>query len=211
MDAVHDTLNLWLIEYGSLTLFFLLALGIVAFPVPEETLMVFAGILMSNGKLNVPYTILAALGGSLCGITMSYVLGRTAGNYVTHKYGKWLGLTEEKLQKAHYWFEHYGKWSLFVGYFIPGVRHFTGLIAGTTNLDFRQFMLFAYCGGLFWVTTFLSVGYFFGEYALTLYHKFEEIELNADWITLGLMGLLLAYILFIGVRYYWKKEPPLPK
>ena len=201
-------------EYGSMTLFVLLALGIVAFPVPEETLMVFAGILMGSGKLNIPYTILAALGGSLCGITTSYVIGRTAGSYFTHKYGKWMGLTEEKLQKAHYWFERYGKWSLFVGYFIPGVRHFTGLIAGTTALDVRQFMLFAYTGGIFWVSTFLSIGYFFGEYALTLYEKFENIEIKADWIVLGLMAILLVYVTYMVVRHCNDEKgakPPEPK
>lgn len=196
-----DTLLNWTAQYGSGTLFILLALGIIAFPVPEETLMVFAGILMANGKLHIHYTIIAALGGSLCGITVSYFIGRTAGSYVTHKYGKWMGLTEERLQKAHEWFEYYGKWSLFVGYFIPGVRHFTGLIAGTTALDFRYFMLFAYTGAVLWVTTFLSVGYFFGEYALAAYQNFTEIEVSADWITLGLLAAFILYVGYLALRH----------
>lgn len=198
---LHDSLTVWLLEYGSISLFVLLALGIIVFPVPEETLMVFAGILMGNGTLHIPSTILAAMLGSLCGMTMSYIIGRTAGSYFTHKYGKWMGLTEDRLQKAHYWFERYGKWSLLVGYYIPGIRHLTGLVAGTTALDVRQFMIFAYIGGVFWVATFLSIGYFFGEYALTLYKKFETIELDADWIVVGLMSVLLIYVTFIVVRH----------
>jgi membrane protein DedA with SNARE-associated domain len=195
-------MTLWLTNYGSITLFVLLALGIVAFPVPEETLMVFAGILMGSGKLGIPSTIIAAFAGSLCGITTSYVIGRTAGSYFTHRYGKWLGLTEAKLERAHYWFEHYGKWSLFVGYFIPGVRHFTGLIAGTTALDLRQFILFAYTGGIFWVSTFLSIGYFFGEYALTMYASFEKFELNADWVVVGLLVIIVMCGAYAAFRHF---------
>lgn len=202
----YEALTLWITQYGSITLFFLLALGIVAFPIPEETLMVFAGILMASGKLQIHYTIAAALGGSLCGITVSYLIGCTAGSYVTHKYGKWMGLTEEKLEKAHAWFEHYGKWSLFVGYFIPGIRHFTGLIAGTTSLDIRQFMIFAYTGGLFWVLTFLSIGYFFGEYATAAYQRFGQIELNVDWITLGVLALVVLYVVYFVIRHFREKS-----
>jgi membrane protein DedA with SNARE-associated domain len=88
-----DTLSLWLNEYGSITLFVLLALGIVALPVPEETLMVIAGILMRKGELQIPGTMLAAYLGSMVGITGSYIIGRTAGKFLVHKYGSWLGLT----------------------------------------------------------------------------------------------------------------------
>lgn len=203
MDSVlsHETLTYWLLHYGSITLFILLALGIVAFPIPEETLMVFTGILMSSGKLPIPPTILAALGGSLCGITISYLLGRTAGSFMIHKYGSWMGITEERLQKTHAWFEHYGKWSLFVGYFIPGVRHFTGLVAGTTALSFDQFMLFAYTGGFFWVTTFLSLGYFAGDSIIALQKNFAALELGADWASLGLIAL---FLLCIGCLAIWR-------
>lgn len=205
MDFTLDQFTNYLAVYGSITLFVLLALGIIALPVPEETLMVFAGVLMSAGKLNIPYTVLAALGGSLCGITVSYLIGRTAGSYLIHEYGKWMGLTEAKLQAAHNWVEHYGKWSLFAGYFIPGVRHLTGVIAGTTGLDARQFMLFAYTGGFFWVMTFLSVGYFFGDYAFLLYDKLAALEF-IDTAVLGLSALFLLYFGYIVLCHFKEKD-----
>lgn len=82
-----ETFSLWLMQYGSFVLFILLTVGIIALPVPEETLMVIAGILMHKGKLAIPSTVLAAFLGSLCGITVSYWLGRTAGQYLITKYG----------------------------------------------------------------------------------------------------------------------------
>lgn len=204
MEALHDFFLSWLVQYGSITLFFLLALGIIAFPVPEETLMVFAGILMSNGELRIAPTILAALAGSITGITISYMLGKTLGHFFLHKYGGWVGIKTKHVDAAHSWFEHYGKWSLFIGYFIPGIRHFTGFTAGTTDLEFRHFALFAYVGALFWVSTFLSIGYFFGHVWLAL---FKDIEIGLEsTTTLVVLGIALGVLAFYFIRKKYKSR-----
>lgn len=200
MDYLPDieTLSVWLLHYGSLVLFILLALGIIALPVPEETLMVLSGILMSQGHLYILPTILAAFGGSMTGITVSYLVGRTAGNYLILKYGRWVGIKEYHLEKVHHWFERFGKWALFIGYFIPGVRHLTGLSAGTTSLEYHLFALFAYTGAIAWVSTFLSIGYFFGEKWLAY---FENIEIKGidDYIVIAII-LVLAVAGFLLLR-----------
>jgi len=195
MDFLPDieTLTQWLLYYGSFSLFLLLALGIVALPVPEETLMVLAGLLIRNGTLPMIPTIAAALGGSICGITISYIIGRTAGYYFFHKYGPWIGLKESHLQRVHQWFERYGTWALLIGYFIPGIRHITGLTAGASELEFPRFALFAYLGALLWVTTFLSIGYFFGNYGINL---LEHLEIGGDEILFGALILIVVVLLF---------------
>lgn len=198
----HNALSLWLLQYGSIALFILLALGIIALPVPEETLMVIAGVLICRGELHPTSTAVAALAGSITGITVSYIIGRTLGSYVIHHYGSWVGITEERFQRAHGWFEHFGKWSLFIGYFVPGIRHLTGFTAGTTELEFRHFALFAYSGALFWVTTFLSLGYFFGNYWLT---AFQALEMELD--VLLIMGGILLVVGGIGY-IIWKRWKP---
>ncbi len=203
MDCLleNDILVNWLLQYGGLALFFLLAIGIVALPVPEETLMVLTGLAMHSGKLPITSTIIAAYGGSICGITMSYWLGRTAGVYFFHKYGKWLGIREKQLQKVHIWFEHWGKWTLLFGYFIPGVRHFTGFTAGTTDLEYKHFALFAYTGAIFWVSTFLSIGYFFGNYCFAV---LKGLELSGEEIVIG--SIVLACGGYIAYRYIKRKR-----
>ena len=196
MDVVTpetSLFSLWLIKYGSFALFLMLSLGIIALPIPEETLMVVAGILMQKGKLNIPLTILFSYGGAMCGITVSYFLGRTAGSYLIQKYGAWVGITRARLEKAHYWFERLGKWLLLVGYFIPGVRHFTGFSAGTTYMKFSHFALFAYTGAFLWVSLFLSLGYFLGNYCLSFYNELEDIDILA--IVIALIAVILAVYL----------------
>lgn len=198
MDCLitNDTLAHLLLDYGSIVLFFLLVLGIIALPIPEETLLVFAGALMAKGLLHPPSTILAAGAGSICGITISYLLGFTGGHYLVQKYGKWVGITLHRLEQAKDWFTHFGKWSLFIGYFIPGVRHFTGFTAGTAKVEYHLFSLFAYSGAVVWISTFLSLGYFFGDVCFSF---LEEIDFKVV-MGVGIFALLVvAYVI-------WKKK-----
>lgn len=192
----YESLTHWLLNYGSFSLFILLALGVVALPVPDETLMVLSGILMRSGELPFFSTILASYAGSMSGITLSYLLGRVAGSLILHRYGKLFGLTAEKFEKVHIWFEHYGKWTLTFGYFIPGVRHLTGFAAGTSGLEYPTFALFAYFGAAIWVSVFLSFGFFLGPYWVHIIALAEQLS---DYTLFGIaFTALLLYFL-------WKK------
>lgn len=158
-----ETVLGWVSSYGAISLFFLLMLGIVGLPVPDETLLVFSGYLIYSGRLDPVFTVVCAALGSMTGISVSYWLGRTFGYKVIHKYGPRFHLTEERLARVHNWFERIGRWTLFVGYYIPGVRHFTAVVAGASELEPHVFARFAYSGAAVWVGTFLSLGYFLGD------------------------------------------------
>lgn len=162
MDSFFQSASEWILHYGSFALFCLLALGIVGLPVPDETLLVFVGVLIAKGKLPLVTTFLSAFLGSALGITLSYLIGFATEKLFIEKYGPWIGLTEKKIQKVRHWFDKIDKWVLFFGYFIPGVRHLTGYIAGTTQMSYKRFMLYAYSGALVWCITFLTIGYFSG-------------------------------------------------
>jgi len=153
----------WVSTYGYSAIFVLLVLGIVGVPVPDETLLISAGYLVSRGRLHPAGAFFAALAGSWCGVSLSYLIGRTLGLGAVHRFGKYMHLTEDRLAKVHRWFERAGHWALFFGYFILGIRHVTAIVAGTSKLEFRSFALYAWSGGVFWVATFIGLGYFFGE------------------------------------------------
>lgn len=150
----------WLIEYGGPILFLMLVLGIVGLPIPDETLLTLSGWLIAKGQLNLVPTVIFAIAGSICGITISYWLGRNTGTWLLKRYGPRFKFTEKRIQHVHGWFERIGKWSLLVGYFVPLVRHLTGYVAGTLELPFREFAIFAYAGAVIWSLSFLSLGYF---------------------------------------------------
>lgn len=180
-------------HYGDLALFFFLAFGIVGLPIPDETLLTFTGLLIAEHKMPLIFSFLAAYFGSIAGITISYLLGRTAGKFLIEKYGFIFGVTHKKIQRVHNWLERIGKWTFFFGYFVPGIRHLTGFVAGSTQVHFRIFALFAYFGALLWVTIFLALGYFFGASIFNLVQRIDRTIFIAVIIILVLFGL---YYLF---------------
>jgi uncharacterized membrane protein YdjX (TVP38/TMEM64 family) len=177
-------------HYGYAAIFLLLCAGIVGPLIPDETILVLAGVLIHKGTLSALPAAASAWAGSLCGITVSYYLGRRGVVYALRK------LAGPHMQKAHEWFERYGRWTLFFGYFLAGVRHFTALIAGSTELPFREFAVFAYPGGIVWVATFLSIGYFVGDQWPRLEHLVHGSALAAT-VALAAGGLLL---------WWWKRR-----
>ena len=153
----------WILQYKYLGIFGLLALGIIGLPIPDETLLVFLGFLIYQRRLLLLPTLLAAFLGSVSCISVSYFLGRTFGLYVLHRFGPRVGLSAARVERVHQWFEQVGKWTLTIGYYVPGLRHLSALIAGSSKLEYPLFALFAYPGALLWVATFVFLGNFLGE------------------------------------------------
>ncbi len=149
--------------YGYAGLFALLMLGIVGLPIPDEWLLIFAGYLVYKGFFHAVPALATAIAGSICGISVSYGLGRTLGSFVVRRLGRWLHGSDESMGRVRAWFDRTGRWSLLVGYFVPGVRHLAGLVAGTSKLRFRDFAVFAYGGAAIWSVCFVAVGYFSGK------------------------------------------------
>ncbi len=187
-------------QYGHVALFFLLVLGIVGLPVPDETLLTFCGYLIYTGHLHFFSTLVVAFAGSACGITISFIIGRTGGLFLIHKYGHYVHFTPERLLRLHRWFERVGLWGLFIGYFIPGVRHFTAVVAGTSELEYPVFAVYAYGGALVWVTTFLSLGFFLGDQWSRLGAQIQE---RGEVVVAVVVA---AALLFCGISYWWKRR-----
>lgn len=190
----HQVLE-WITQYGYVAIFLLLVLGIVGLPVPDETLLTFTGYLVFKGKLSLPLAFFAALAGSASGITISYVLGRTFGLKLIHRYGKYLRIREEHIAKAHTWFERVGHWGLTFGYYVPGVRHFTAYAAGMSEVEPHMFAIFAYSGAILWVSSFMALGYFLGD-------RWEAVEKDIHHHIL-VVSIVLAILLVVYLA--WRK------
>ena len=158
-----DAGTVWITQYRYGAIFVLLMLGIVGLPVPDETLLTFAGYLVFKQKLTFLPTLATAFLGSSCGITVSYACGRGLGLHLVRKVGPLLRLKPEHLSQVQTWFARWGKYTLIIGYFVPGVRHVTAFVAGSSKLPLPVFGLFAYSGALVWTSSFIGLGYLFGE------------------------------------------------
>ncbi len=153
----------WVLQHGYLGLSSLLMLGIVGVPVPDETLLVFTGYLVFRGDLHLVPAILAGFAGSAIGITVSYLIGRGLGRRLVPHYGRYFHLDAARLDRVSSWYARGGKWSLTFGYFVPGFRHVTALVAGASGVPLHSLALFAYPGAFIWVATFVIIGRVFGR------------------------------------------------
>jgi membrane protein DedA with SNARE-associated domain len=178
---------LWVSHYGALALFGLLALGVVGLPIPNETLLTLAGALARKGQLSLIPTLVAACAGNVLGVTLSYAIGRFAGDHYLKR------RMRKGMQTLERWFEQIGKWALVFGYFVPGIRHVTAIGAGSSGLPFPVFASYAYGGAILWTVLFFGIGYFIGAH---LPASLEDVHNKA--LLLGLAGALLvaAYEVF---------------
>ena len=190
----------WVTQYGYAAVFGLQVLGIIGFPMPDETLLVTVGFLTSQGRMCLPLAILAAALGSMCGITVSYSLGRFVGLPVVHRYGKFLHVTEGNLTRMHNWFERWGKWTLVLAYYVPGVRHVAAIFAGTAKLPYHEFAMFAYAGAAIWTSTFITIGYLLGPQVVKLGPILREY--------LWYIGIAVAVfiVLVLAIQHFWKRR-----
>jgi membrane protein DedA with SNARE-associated domain len=190
----------WITQYGYAALFISMMLGIIGLPIPDETLLAFAGYLVFKNVLQLQYALLAAFLGSVSGISVSYEIGRRYGLTLLNTL-HFHSLSEEKLARAEAWYRRFGKWALVVGYFIPGVRHFTAFAAGVSGLRYRTFGLFAYTGALVWSATFILLGKLVGEEWKT----FSEGIRSKLLFGVGILGLVLIVVVVIRRMHLAKR------
>lgn len=183
-------------RYGYFAIFGLLMLGIVGPLIPDETILVIAGILARQGRLEYVWVLVAGYAGSLCGITMSYLLGRNGLTYLIERIPFMRRHSPIYLEKVNRWFLEYGHWTLFFGYFVVGVRHFTAVVAGSSRMKARPFALYAYTGGLIWVICFVSIGYFLGD----------QWERFAHLLHRGATALAVGIVTGILLWLWWKRR-----
>lgn len=198
-----ESITHWIAQYGYVGLFSLLVLGIVGLPIPDETLLTLVGYMVYKGELHGPMALAIAFFGSVCGITLSYTLGRTLGHWLIVRYGPWLHITPNRQAKVHAWFEHYGKWTLTFGYYLPGIRHLTAYTAGMTEMSYRHFALFAYCGAFVWASTFILLGYILGP----SWNKVREWLPAGSGVGFGLLAIgVVLYMILLKLRRRRQKQ-----
>jgi membrane protein DedA with SNARE-associated domain len=193
LGFITDLLN----QYGYIVLFAALALELIAFPTPGETLMTYCGFLSYQGKLNWGMSILIASLGIISGITVSYFIGFALGKPFFEKYGSRVHFGPEKIEKTSIWFQKYGNGLLVIAYFIPGIRHVTGYFTGISKVTYKKFALHAYIGAFVWSSTFITLGRILGDN----WEKYHA-SIKKYLIILGIASaiILITVYLYKGYR-----------
>jgi membrane protein DedA with SNARE-associated domain len=150
-------------HYGYAGIILLLMFGIIGLPIPDETLLTLVGYFVFRGTLQPIPSFCSAFIGTSCGISASFAIGRFGGRRFVRRFGRRLHITPERMSRVRAWFKRHGRWSLPLGYFVPGVRHLIAIIAGSSGLEIPTFAFFAYVGAFVWSGVFITAGYYLGE------------------------------------------------
>lgn len=173
---------------------FLMALESMVAPIPSEAVMPPVGILVKRGDFVLWLAILATSIGSITGSLISYYMGYFGGRPLVLKVGKYLFLDHEHLDWTEEWFTRHGAITIFIGRFIPVVRHLISIPAGLGKMPIGPFILYTITGATIWNSILLFVGYKFAaneEQIWEISHRF-----HIDAIIGGILLLLMVYFLY---------------
>jgi membrane protein DedA with SNARE-associated domain len=135
-------------------------------PIPSEIILPFSGFVASDGRLKIYFVIIVATVAAYLGSLPFYVIGRLGENSVLNflkKYGKFLFISENDLEKGVKSFEKYGSSIVFFGRLIPIVRTVISFPAGVSKMKFGIFSLYTIAGTAIWSTVLSLAGFFLGS------------------------------------------------
>ncbi|WP_213694774.1 DedA family protein [Aminiphilus sp.] len=162
------------------------------FPFPSEVVVPPAGYLASQGEMSLPVVIAMGILGSLLGAWFNYWIAVRFGRPFFERFGKYVLVSSETLDKADRFFAKHGHISTFVGRLIPGIRQYVSLPAGVARMNLAVFSLFTALGAGIWVVVLALVGYWVGNNQALVMDSLHKITV----VTLGLCVVLVAaYVL----------------
>ncbi len=185
-------------EMGYLGIFFGMMIESTIFPLPSELILIPAGALVARGEMSFSLVFLIAIAGTILGALINFLfamfLGRGLVNMLVKKYGRFLFITERRLDKADSFFNEHGEITVFIGRLIPIARHIISIPAGFSRMNMLRFVIYTALGAAVWSAFLIYLGYTFGN-------KLEWIneQLSVLYIPI-LIFVLVILVLYILVR-----------
>ncbi len=146
--AVLHGLDHLLREYGAGLVGVTVGLEAMGLPLPGESMVIGAAIYCATThQLSIVTVLAAAAAGAVLGDNAGYLIGRSIGFRVLARYGRRIGLSEDRLLLGRHLFRRYGGSVVFVGRFVAVLRTFVALLAGANRMGWGRFLLWNAAGG----------------------------------------------------------------
>lgn len=167
-------------------------------PIPSELIMPLAGFTAAKGDMELAPAIAAGVIGTMLGALPWYYLGKILGEARIKRwldrYGKWIGISSEEIDKSQRWFYRHGNKVVFFGRFVPGIRTLISLPAGFSQMPMPQFLIYSLLGTIGWVGLLTFAGYLLGDN----YELVDQYLAPVSKLVLG--GLVIGFIVWIVMR-----------
>jgi len=154
-------------------------------------IVIAGGFMAKLGILDIGDVIVITALGAIIGDFIGYILGKKYGTSFLEKYGKYFFFHKEQFEKTKKLMNHHTGKSLIIGRFNSFTRSFAPFIAGSTHTPFRKFLLFNIIGGTAWATSFIIIGFIFGQ-------SYEAVaKYIGEFVT-------IAIVASIGIVYLYR-------
>jgi len=172
-------------------------------PLPSEVIIPPAAHLANSGQIPIQLwgIVLAGAIGSWLGATFMYWAARLAGRPLVMRYGRFVMISEEKVEGAERWAAHYGAMGIFISRLLPVVRHLIGIPAGIVRMNYKAFSIYTLLGSAIWCGVLCYVGIKMGQD-----EKLMKGELHRISLWLGGAMLLLGGMYYLFVHRHMKKK-----
>ena len=198
-------------NHGIYAVFGLLVLAAVV-PVASELVMLYAGALAGGAFAGVSvhvfggavhshvwgYVAVAVAGslGNLVGAAIGWWIGDLGGRALILHYGRYIHVSEVRLDRAERWFDRYDDWAVPLGLATPLVRSFVAIPAGIVRVPFGRFLVLALAGSAVFCFGLGAAGWALG----TAYTHAHDALRYVDYIAGAGIVALVAYVVYRGVR-----------
>lgn len=171
-------------------------------PIPSELIMPLAGFTVAKGGMNFTLAVLAGVVGTILGALPWYYAGKLVGEErikrLADKYGKWITVSSQDIDKATRWFNRYGNKAVLFGRLVPGIRTLISLPAGLSEMPIVPFLIYSTLGTTAWVMLLTFLGFMLGE-------KYELVDEYLGPVSkIVLVFLIVAFIAWVVIK---KRKP----
>lgn len=191
LPGVLHSLEPTLDHYGYLAVAGLVLIEDFGVPVPGETLLILGAVYAGTGRLNIVLVALLGFCGALVGDNLGFAIGHFGGRRLAERYGRYVFLTPERLDRATGFFERHGGKVIVIARFVEGLRQANGIIAGTIGMRWTRFLVFNAIGAALWVIVWTSIGYFSGNHIDAIYNAATRYD---AYLAVAIGVLVIAYI-----------------
>jgi membrane protein DedA with SNARE-associated domain len=188
VPAAIQSLAPFVNQYGYIGVGALITLEDFGVPAPGETVLIAAAFFAGLGHLNILLVFLVGFIGAVIGDNIGFAIGEYGGHPLVERFGKFVFLTPERINKAEAFFNRNGGKVIVIARFVEGLRQANGIIAGLSEMKWLKFITFNAIGAALWVGTWSAVGYFGGSHIDTFLRYQLYLTITVVVAIVGFIG-----------------------
>jgi membrane protein DedA with SNARE-associated domain len=170
----------------------------IPLPAPGDVAIAYGGYLTTTGAIFYPLAYLAVTGGATTGSFCLYLLSRRFGHPFLMRFGPYIGLHQERIERAGRAFKRWGPWAIIIGRHIPGMRIVLSAFAGAFEIRARTFVICVLVSSTIWATIFLELGRHVGRNSRRLFHL-----LPAHLFPIAILLLVCLWAIWLAYEHGW--------